>query len=54
MSVKIEHEKFVSIANFLDKIESENEDFASIYSNKDDLYSMYEITLNYAHTKLEI
>ncbi len=44
MSVNIEYERFVSIANFLDKTESENEDYASIYSNKDDLYSMYEIT----------
>lgn len=44
MSVNIEYEKNVSIANFLDKTESENEDYASIYSNKDDSYSMYEIT----------
>ena len=44
MSVNIEHEKFVSIANFLDKTESENEDCASIYSKIEDLYSMYGIT----------
>lgn len=44
MSVKIVHENKVSIANFLDKIESENEDYASIYSNKDVLYTMYAIT----------
>lgn len=44
MKVNILCEKVVSIANFLDKTESENEDFASIYSNKDDLYSSYKIT----------
>lgn len=44
MKMSILYEKAVSIANFLDKTESENEDYASIYSNKDDTYSMYEIT----------
>lgn len=44
MKMKIVYEKVVSIANFLDKTESENEDFASIDSNKNDLYSLYKIT----------
>lgn len=44
MKIKIVYEKVVSTANFLDKTESENEDFASIYSNKNDLYSLYKIT----------
>ncbi len=42
--MKIVYEKVVSIANYLDKTESENEDFASIYSNNYNLHSLYKIS----------
>jgi len=44
MSVNIEYQKAVSIANFIDKTESENEDYISMIPRENDTYVMWNIS----------